>query len=89
MNHFKLLSGSWQQPPLDPPYETDDPRYYSWGHPDHECVGVSGFRYDQDTYLPYRRFIWRNIHTNLFYVGVERIGIEHPMYNYHVIYDQF
>jgi len=89
MNQFKLLSGSWQQSPLDPPYERDDPRYYSWRYPDHECVGVSGFRYDQDTYLPYRRFIWRNIHTNLLYVGVERIGIEHPMYNYHVIYDQF
>lgn len=89
IRYFKFFDGDWQQPPLDPPYERDDPRYYDAGHHSHICVGVTGYYYDQETYLPYRKFVWKNVHTNELCEGVERIGIEHPMYNYHVIYNEF
>lgn len=89
VSDFKFFSDGWQQPPLDSPYERDDPRYYSWGHPNHICVGVTGCYYDQETYLPYRKFVWENVSTNQLIEGVERIGIEHPMYNYHVVFNEF
>lgn len=89
MKTFKFFNGDWQQPPLEPPYDRDDPRYYDWGHNNFRCVGVTGIFYDQETYLPYRTLVWKDIATDRLIQGNRRIGIEHPMYNYHIIFNEF
>ena len=82
VSEFKFFEGynTWRQPPLNRPIEPTDMEFYNIEGA--VFVDVTETRYDEETYLPYKRMLYRHIEHGDTFEGHERMEWDHPMWNF-------